>query len=68
MENTLHVVVYRYSPDSNWQTKVGGEFVERRLAENYVEILTTQSPTWEYAIVSGPIVPATRADSQLGKF
>lgn len=71
MDDTLYIIVYRHSNKERWQEKTNGTFTDKRLAENYVEILRSQNPTTQYGIVEGPIVsPESMAEAELrlGKF
>ena len=70
MDETLYIVVYKTGKEP-WMEKVHGTFTDRRLAENYCEILRSQNPTTQYGIVEGPVVsPETMAEAErrLGEF
>ena len=67
---TLYIVVYRASEKDPWQEKTGGVFTDRRLAENFVEILRAQRFGPLLAIVEGPIVcpeDMAEAEARLGQ-
>lgn len=71
MEKTLYIIVYRDSPESLWQERVGCVFADERLADNMLEIKRSQDVTGQYAKVSGiPFMPETEAEAEarLGAF
>lgn len=70
MDDALYIIVYRHGKD-RWQEKTNGTFTDKRLAENYVEILRSQNPTTQYGIVEGPICSPesmAEAEARLGTF
>ena len=71
MDEILYIVVYRTSKTGKWTALCDGEMPERRMAENLIEIKKHQVPSWEFAIVEGPITnPAEMAEQEaaLGQF
>jgi hypothetical protein len=71
MEQAIFIVVYRHSVALPWQEKVKGVFTDRKLAENYVEILKAQGFAEFIGFVEGLVVcPASEAEAekQLGPF
>jgi len=67
----LFIIVYRHSVKEGWEAKTNGTFTERRLAENYAEILKAQRFAPHISIVDGILsIPetATEADARLGQF
>jgi hypothetical protein len=71
MEQKLYIIVYRGTPKSKWEERVGCVFEDRRLAENMLEIKRSQDTYGQYVIVEGPITsPETMAaaEARLGKF
>ncbi len=61
----LYIVVYKTHKDGKWNSLCDGEFEERRLAENLIEIKKAQRSAWEFAIVDGPIVsPKSMAEAE----
>jgi hypothetical protein len=71
MEETLYIVVYRYTATEVWREKTSGVFNDKRLAENFVEILEAQKFAPFIAIVSGPITcpeQMAEAEAALGAF
>ena len=67
MEQTLYIIVYRNSPSSAWEERVGCVFEDERLADNMLEIKRTQNPYNQYAKVTGTLlVPGTMAKGDAG--
>ena len=71
----LFIVVYKHMAGARWTALNDGEFAERRLAENMMEIRKAHGLAWEYGIVDGLVVtPETteqrieRGNRELGVF
>lgn len=67
----LYIVVYKHMVGAKWTALNDGEFIERRLAENMIEIRKAHGSTWEYGIVDGPIVrveSTAEVEERLGTF
>lgn len=71
MEEILYIVIWKPTETDHWQEKTNGVFHDKRLAENFVEILKAQKFAQFIGIVEGPITsPGAMAEAEaaLGKF
>jgi hypothetical protein len=69
MEN-IYIVVIRHKETEPWQEKVNGVFHDKRLADNFIEILNAQGFAKFIGLVEGPIIVAADVAAQeaLGVF